>query len=46
MADEGRYHMLRPAQIVALREVRHRLDNPHLYRGHGNSLREGLWRTQ
>ena len=30
---------------VALREVKHRLDNPGLYRGHGNSLREGLWKT-
>jgi hypothetical protein len=24
--------------------VAHRLAHPELYRGHGNSLREGLWR--
>ena len=29
---------------AAVREVRHRLDHKHLYRGHGNSLQEGLWR--
>lgn len=32
------------AAEIAVREVLHRLANPHLYRGHGCSLREGLWR--
>jgi creatinine amidohydrolase len=75
MTEEVRYHMLRPAQIVARRKacpvayvpigtiewhgehnpvgtdtlqaegIANRLDNPGLYRGHGNSLREGLWRA-
>ncbi len=35
---------LEAAAEVAVKEVHHRLENPHLYRGHGNSLREGLWR--
>jgi creatinine amidohydrolase len=30
---------------AAVREVRHRLANKPLYRGHGNSLQEGLWKT-
>jgi creatinine amidohydrolase len=34
------------AAEIAIREVHHRLENSTLYRGHGNSLREGLWRTQ
>ena len=29
---------------IAVNEVQHRLAHPHLYRGHGTSLREGLWR--
>ncbi|MCX5672441.1 MAG: creatininase family protein [Planctomycetota bacterium] len=29
---------------AAVCEVRHRLENKHLYRGHGNSLQEGLWK--
>ena len=29
---------------IAVKEVQHRLANKHLYRGHGNSMREGLWR--
>jgi creatinine amidohydrolase len=32
------------AAAIAVEEVHHRLAHPHLYRGHGNSLREGLWR--
>ena len=32
------------AARIAIREVHHRLANRHLYGGHGNSLREGLWR--
>jgi hypothetical protein len=35
---------LEAAAEVAVREVKHRLEHPDLYRGHGNSLREGLWR--
>ncbi|MFP4056207.1 MAG: creatininase family protein [Candidatus Brocadiia bacterium] len=35
---------LEAAAEVAVREVRHRLDHPQAYRGHGNALREGLWR--
>lgn len=35
---------LEAAAAVAVKEVHHRLENPHLYRGHGNSLQEGLWR--
>ena len=36
---------LEAAAEIAVREVQHRLQYPHLYRGHGNSLREGLWRN-
>jgi len=43
-AEFGR-ETLEAAAEVAVREVRHRLDHPELYRGHGNSLREGLWRS-
>ncbi|MDF1513727.1 MAG: creatininase family protein [Anaerolineae bacterium] len=32
------------AAAIVVKEVQHRLANKHLYRGHGNSLREGLWR--
>jgi creatinine amidohydrolase len=32
------------AAEVAVREVKDRLEHPHRYRGHGSSLREGLWR--
>jgi len=42
-AEFGR-ETLEAAAEVAVSEVRHRLDHPHLYRGHGNSLREGLWK--
>jgi len=37
---------LEAAADVAIREVRHRLEHKRMYRGHGNSLREGLWRSQ
>jgi creatinine amidohydrolase len=37
--------VLEAAAEIAVREVQHRLDYGHLYRGHGNSLREGLWRA-
>ncbi len=32
------------AAHVVVQEVRHRLEHPELYRGHGRSLLEGLWR--
>jgi creatinine amidohydrolase len=32
------------AAEIAVREVRHRLTHPEMYWGHGNGLREGLWR--
>ncbi len=36
---------LEAATDVAVQEVKHRLAHPELYRGHGNGLREGLWRS-
>jgi len=36
--------ILEAAAEVAVKEVRHRLDNMDAYRGHGHSLDEGLWR--
>jgi creatinine amidohydrolase len=42
-AEFGR-QTLQAAAEIAIAEVRHRLAHPELYRGHGNSLREGLWR--
>lgn len=42
-ADFGRETLEAAAEIV-VQEVTHRLHNKALYRGHGNSLREGLWR--
>ena len=44
-ADFGRETFLAAADVV-IREVQHRLAHLHLYRGHGNSLREGLWREE
>lgn len=41
----GRETLEAAAEIV-VREVQHRLEHRDLYRGHGNSLREGLWRIQ
>jgi hypothetical protein len=38
--------ILEAAAEIAIREVKHRLEKGHLYRGHGNSLREGLWRGE
>jgi len=35
---------LEAAADVIIREVRHRLENPSMYRSHGCSLREGLWK--
>jgi len=37
---------LAAAAAVAMREVAHRLAHKDRYRGHGQSLREGLWRTE
>jgi creatinine amidohydrolase len=42
-AELGRESLAAAAEI-AVREVQHRLAHPELYRGHGNGLREGLWR--
>ena len=42
-AELGREHLEYAAGIV-VSEVRHRLENPGMYAGHGNSLKEGLWR--
>jgi len=36
---------LEAAAEVAMREVKHRLEHREMYHGHGNSLKEGLWRT-
>jgi creatinine amidohydrolase len=44
-AEFGR-EIFEAAAEIAIREVNHRLEHPHLYRGHGNSLREGLWREE
>jgi creatinine amidohydrolase len=41
--DFGRETMEAAAEI-AIQEVKDRLENPGRYRGHGNSLQEGLWR--
>jgi creatinine amidohydrolase len=43
-AEFGKETLEASADAV-LREVRHRLEHPEAYRGHGNSLREELWRT-
>jgi creatinine amidohydrolase len=43
-ADLGR-ETLEAAVEIVVREVQHRLSHPALYRGHGKSLREGLWRS-
>lgn len=43
-ADFGR-ETLEAAAEIAVREVRHRLEHRERYRGHGNSLKEGLWRS-
>lgn len=34
------------AAEIAVQEVKHRLAHKEQYRGHGNSLREGLWKTK
>jgi len=35
---------LEAAADIVVREVMHRLKHPEMYRGHGNSMREGLWK--
>lgn len=42
-AEFGQRTFEAAAEIIC-QEVAHRLAHPELYRGHGNSLREGLWR--
>lgn len=42
-AEFGR-EIIEKAAEIAVREVHHRLNNPDLYRGHGISLQEGLWK--
>jgi creatinine amidohydrolase len=42
-ADFGRQTLEAAAEVV-LCEVGHRLEHKEMYRGHGNSLREGLWK--
>jgi creatinine amidohydrolase len=37
---------LQASAEAAVREVLHRLKNKQLYRGHGNSLQEGLWQKK
>jgi creatinine amidohydrolase len=44
-AEFGRRTLEESAEAI-LREVRHRLANPQLYRRHGSSLKEGLWETR
>jgi creatinine amidohydrolase len=39
------WETLEAAAEIAVKEVTHRLKQPQLYRGHGNCLREGLWRN-
>jgi creatinine amidohydrolase/Fe(II)-dependent formamide hydrolase-like protein len=34
------------AADIMVREARHRLDHPELYRPHGAALQEGLWRSE
>ena len=37
---------LEAAAAIAVAEVHHRLEHTRLYRGHGNCLREGLWKQE
>ena len=38
--------ILEAAAKVAIREIHHRLEHREMYQGHGNGLREGLWRLE
>ncbi len=42
-AEFGRETIEKVADIM-VREVRHRLENLHLYRGHGCAFKQGLWK--
>lgn len=42
-AEFGR-EIIEAAAKIAVSEVTHRLENRHLYQGHGRSLAEGLWK--
>lgn len=44
-ADFGQ-EILEAAAEIVVREVAHRLENRQAYWGHGNSLRQGLWREE
>jgi creatinine amidohydrolase len=44
-AELGRKTLDEAAEII-VREVEHRLAHPAVYRQHGGSLQEGLWRTE
>lgn len=44
-AEYGR-ETLEAAAEIAIQEVHHRLEHTRMYRGHGNSLREGLWEEE
>ena len=44
-AEFGR-ETLEAAAEVAVKEIRHRLENRPLYQGHGRSLVEGLWKKE
>ena len=43
-AEFGRATFEAAAEII-VQEVKHRLNDKHAYEGHGNSLREGLWKV-
>ncbi len=44
-AEFGQETLEASAEVV-LKEVRHRLEHRQAYQGHGNSLREGLWKKE
>jgi hypothetical protein len=44
-AEFGR-ETLEAAAEIAVAEVHHRLEHTGMYRGHGQSLREGLWKSE
>jgi creatinine amidohydrolase len=44
-AEYGR-ETLEAAAEIAIREVQHRLEHRSTYRGHGQCLREGLWKSE
>jgi hypothetical protein len=44
-AEFGQETLEASAEVV-VKEVRHRLEHRQAYQGHGNSLREGLWKKE